>query len=265
MTGVADYPKLAQQPLSLVLAEIRFSTVKKIADYIPDLQERLRKAYPAYREVHAHQFQLSPQGVEAGEQTISWVFLNPDTTKAIEVDGSRLIYFCSAYERFPRFQAECVDALRALKEVVDPGLLHRIGLRYNDLVVPRDGETLADYLLASLIPASEVIELGGPMLQHRTETLVRTAAGVLGLRTLSGHLSEAVFADLRGRIPVTVRRDVDANRVSAILDFDHFWEDKQGVAFDLEIGEGHLDSLHEVAREAFWRVTTDFARRERWA
>jgi uncharacterized protein (TIGR04255 family) len=59
---------------------------------------------------------------------------------------------------------------------------------------------------------------------------------------------------------------VPSDRVTAVLDFDHYWvaPDETGEAFALPTVTAHLARLHEPAREAFWKVTTELARTVRW-
>jgi uncharacterized protein (TIGR04255 family) len=265
MVKEKEYPKLERQPLSLVLAEFRFSPVLKIADFIPDFQERFRKTFPATRDMKRQSIQVDNQGVHVGSIR-AWMFTTPEGDKAIEIDQERLVYFSSSYGRFPGFLDECVEALTILKELIDPGLLLRVGLRYNDIVIPGEDEDLTAYLNPSLMPPSPLLNMGADVNQHRTETLFQTDVGILAIRIFVSQLGLTVMPDLSGRLPVDVRKDAPSGRLSAVLDFDHYWvASERGVIFTPEVAKEHLKKLHRIAREAFWKLTTKFARSERWS
>ena len=260
-----EYSKLKRQPLSLVLAEFRFSPVLKMADFIPEIQERFRKTYPAFQEMKGQSIQVDNQEVRVSS-ALAWMFTTAEGHKAVEIDQGRLVYFSSRYERFPGFLSECVGALTILKELIDPKLLLRVGLRYNDVVTPREDEELAAYLDSSLMPPSPLLNVGAAVHQHRTETLSQTDVGILAIRTFVSQHGLTVMPDLSDRLPVDIRNDAPSGRLSAVLDFDHYWvASERGVIFTPEIAKEHLEKLHRIARKAFWSLTTAFARNERWS
>jgi len=264
MASGTDYPKLANQPLNLVLAEFRFSEIAKIATYIPDIQEQLRKQYPDFKQHRRHTIQLNESGVvAAGDATTLWTMVGAGRQKGIQIEGGRLIYFCSAYDRFPSFQAECMEVICVLIEVAAPGLLHRVGLRYNDLVVA-DDDNVDAYVNPSWHMPAGLAGLGGAQL-YRTETVLSTAVGVLAARTLTGKHAHSIMPDiLQLGLPINVRINNNPERWSTLLDFDHFWESEPGVDFTADHAQTTLGNLHEPAREAFWKTTTEEAKK-RWS
>ena len=60
---MTDYKKLENQPLKFVLAEFRFSPVMQIAEYIPKIQEALRKQYPIQDKRSEQTVQVQPGGI----------------------------------------------------------------------------------------------------------------------------------------------------------------------------------------------------------
>ena len=92
--------------------------------------------------------------------------------------------------------------------------------------------------------------------------MVHTASGVLAVRALVGRHGLGVMPDLDGQFTLELPLD----RATAALDFDHYWAapDEAGEAFALPTATAHLARLHEPARAAFWKVTTEFARTARW-
>lgn len=257
-----EYKKLDNQPLKFVLAEFRFSQVMQIAEYIPKLQEALRKKYPISDKRTEQSIHVQPSGV-AVSSIDSWIFLSANKKNAIEINQDRLIYFTSEYPRYDGFAEVCQEALSVLAEIVDPSLILRIGLRYSDLVTVSENETISDLVDAHFTFPKCVSELGSSQHQ-RSETFVSTGLGRLAIRTLYGHNNLSCFPDIQG-LPISIDVESEASE-RIILDFDHFWEaGEDATSFEVEDVLNKLQGLHDISREAFWKITTDYARNEKWA
>lgn len=265
MPNENEYRKLDHQPLTLVIAEFRFSQVLKMQEFIPDIQECLRKEYPVYSGMPGTAIEISNEGVRFGGGGEKWSFSSADKSQGIEIDQNRLVFFTTKYERFHGFQEQSLSALKILQDIVEPGLLLKVGLRYNDSVVPLDGEHLEEYIEPSWIPAEPLKKLCNGLVHHREETVVGTDIGTLAVRVHIGKMKPRVMPDL-GRLELVVIEDnTSTDILTAILDFDHSWvAGKEPVEFKVERVEEILHGLHKVAREAFWITTTKFARDERW-
>lgn len=259
--------KLKYQPLSLVLAEIRFSDKLEIEKDIPQIQEKLRKSFPVYSEEQFQGVQFSSGGWQPLPPKKVWRFASKDKHHAVEIADNRLIYLTSEYDRFPGFLDRCMLAVSVLNEVSQPDLLYRIGLRYNDLVSPRDGEALQEYIHDGCWMASALSDVGG-LTQDRSESVFETEVGRLVIRTYVGKINRAVAPDMPPVLPVKIRTDINQGGLSAILDFDHIYstDPESGDAKDFSPGfiEKKLKELHDPAILAFEKITTDRARNEIW-
>ncbi len=262
-----EYPKLKHQPLTLVLAEFRFSSVKNPSDGITGFAKAAGLPRDSIEEGTRQEVQLTPEGISVRTPYKVWSFSDKNQGRLIQVEKDRLIFVTTQYPRFDGFAAHCMEIVRALQQAVKPARLRRVGLRYNDAVVPGKNECLSQYLDSQLLPPAVLAGSEASVEHHRTETLVRTSAGVLALRILMGCHGLAVMPDIGHRYPLKVSVDVPTERMTAVLDFDHFWKpgSKEGVEFSIAEAEDRLRALHYAARKAFWQVTTNFARRERWA
>lgn len=258
-----NYKKLGNQPLKFALAEFRFNPILAIEDYIPKIQDALRGEFPnvgqrndQFAEFNNQTNQISFSGVK------NWSFTSQDRKSAVEINQGRLVYVTIDYPRFEAFSSVCEKALDVIARVVEPGHCLRIGLRYGDSVKPKAGDSLDQYVINSLLPAENVTEFG-PLLSNRTETVVSTHEGVLCIRSLAGTMQFNGLEDVNA-FSVKVNPDSEASE-RILLDFDHF------VEFGTEAPEfapreliKTLGSLHETTREAFWKVTTDYAREQVW-
>ncbi len=261
------YPKLNRQPLTLALAEFRFSPLPATVSRLYALQERMQQAFGKLEEYTTHTLRLAPDGSQ--EKASSWGFLfrSEAGDSLVQVEPERLVYITTHYPRFPAFESRCLEAAALLEETLAPEQLLRVGLRYNDVVVPEPEDKLGAYLDGSLLPPAFLAALKYPLAVHRTETQFKTEAGLLVVRALvSGH-GLAVMPDIDPHFQLAQPSEVPRDRLTAVLDFDHFWraEPQQPEVFDQETVRHRLAALHEPTREAFWRVTTEWARSERWS
>jgi uncharacterized protein (TIGR04255 family) len=261
------YQKLTKQPLSLVLTEFRFSEVRKIAGYIPDIQEALRRDYPVYSESQSQSVNISPQGVAVDRQVSSWILGTQDKSRAIEISDNRLVFFSTDYDRFDAYEDECISAVGILHDIVKLGLLIRIGLRYNDVIHPiEEGDRLNSYVIPELCISKELSMLGSAVIRNRTESSIQTEEGILTVRSMEGVHGLVTMPDLNKQLPVKTRDDIPEESPRLILDFDHIWHAPEpGDEFVIDLARARLSSLHETARQAFWSVTTEHARNNRWA
>ncbi|MGH8161341.1 MAG: TIGR04255 family protein [Gammaproteobacteria bacterium] len=258
-----DYRKLENQPLQFVLAEFRFTPVMQLADYIPKLQDWLRRQYPNTRIVEGQSIHM-----HNGDITVSpvrrWIFVSADKKSAVDASQEKVVYVTANYPRFDGFRAACQQIIEPFASIVEPSLVQRIGLRYGDLVKAGEDEALPDLVNSTFIVTQEFVDLGKAVEQQRTETLVQTDVGSLAIRSLYGVNNLRCFPDIHNG-PIVIEPDQESSE-RIILDFDHFWSaNEDSVGFDPEDILGRLTDLHEKSREAFWRVTSDYARNKKWS
>ena len=265
MVRDGDYRKLERQPLTLVLAEFRFGRVTFEPAALAALKERMARRFTDVTEGVAQQVQLGDAGVTIMPAPYV-IWRTPETGVAVHLEVDRIAYATTMYPRFEGFAKDCLAVVEALLETLCPPSLHRVGLRYNDAVVPMPHESLERYVAAPLLPFSALAANGDTVTRHLSETVVQTTAGALVVRALAGVHGLGMMPDLLGQFDLPLKVEVPNDRPVAVLDFDHYWEvaETEGVAFDVDAARSRLDRLHEPAREAFWKVTTEFARTQRW-
>ncbi|MEX0709564.1 MAG: TIGR04255 family protein [Woeseia sp.] len=258
---MSEYRKLARQPLVFALAEFRFSPVLQIEEYIPKFQEALRNKYPLPETLQEQSVQINAGGFAISAK-MRWAFISADRHSAVSLDQERLIFFTTAYPRFEGFAESCLSALAPLRDVVKPDLLMRVGLRYGDLVRIGEDEKLEDYVDPYFGYPKLAEPLGEP-LHQRDEVVIRTKIGRLKIRSLYGHSELVCMPDLQG-ISILPKADSEPSE-RILLDFDHIWFGEESPqTFDLDRIEDILGKLHETARKAFWRITTDDAKDNKW-
>lgn len=259
---MSKFRKLNNQPLKFVLAEFRFSEILKIEEYVPLLQEAWRKQYPlTVEKVENAVSILGPSNFEL-KAAKRWAFVSADKTNAIEIDTHRLVFYTSAYPRFEGFSERCKQALHTLKEIADPALILRIGLRYSDLIHVEKEESIEQLVQPQFAFPGELSGIGTPK-QRAQDLYYETDAGLLVIRMIYGDHGLSYMPDIQA-LPVAI--DVD-NQISLrmVLDFDHIWNAQEATEFSVQTISENLGKLHDKSRDAFWNITTDYARDIKWS
>lgn len=266
MSQSEGYPKLQNQPLTLVVAEFRFALLDLDSEALWSFREQLDTCMGGrahQNTVQNARFNDDEIRITASPQ-LRWHA--KDTGEVVHLEADRLIFATTQYPRFPDFSKKAKELLAALQESMPLNGLSRIGLRYNDAVVPDPDESLNDYLQAAFLPWPQFAETPLPLFQHTTETIMHTSSGTLAVRALLGRLGQSFMPDVKGRFGLTPPVEVPTDRATAVLDFDHYWQNTNPATPDVSVDKAieYLGMLHEPAREAFWNVTTDYARCIKW-
>lgn len=266
MSQSEGYQKLANQPLTLVVAEFRFAPLNLDSEELWSFREQLDALMGGralQNTVQNARFEADGLRITASP-LLRWH--TEDAGESVQLEADRIIFSTTQYPRFPDFSKKVKTLLVSLRAAMPLKGLKRIGLRYNDAVVPEADEDLADYLQAAFLPWPSFGEKPLPVAQHTTETIFNTPSGTLAIRALLGRHGQSFMPDVRDRFGLKSPIEVPTDRATAVLDFDHYWQDSDGANTDVNVDKAikRLGMLHEPAREAFWNVTTDFARNEKW-
>lgn len=248
------YVPLRQQPLVLVLCQVRFSPVRKMGDYIPGIQEAFRRHdFPIERAGKIQQLTITPDGVHVVEQE-RWEYRTRDERWSVTVLQDSVVLQTTAYERFEGFAERLEAAVKIVLAQTEQdrlGLIQRVGLRYVDLIQPRDGESYRDYLRPGFHGASDAPFTAGSHRLHVESighTKVVDATGTMVLRVAQNDQGFDLPPDLLGGAPKFEPR-ARAGELVTLVDMDHFLEGK----FDpkAEWVTAHIYAMHDHMIETF--------------
>jgi uncharacterized protein (TIGR04255 family) len=225
------YVPLSKNPLVLVLCQVRFSPVRKMGDYIPGIQEAFRRhGFPIERAGKIQQLTITPAGVDIVEQE-RWEYRTKDEQWSVTVFQDSVVLQTTAYERFEGFAEKLEAAVKTVLEESEQdklGLIHRVGLRYIDLIRPGDGESFRDYLRPGFHGASDAPFATGSHRLH-VESVGRTSvgdtSGTMVLRVAQNDQGFDLPPDLIGGAPKFQSRAQPGELVT-LVDMDHFIEGK---------------------------------------
>ncbi|WP_278183645.1 TIGR04255 family protein [Vibrio misgurnus] len=260
---MSDYKKLNNHPLELVLVEVRYSPILNVKKYIPELHDQLRGDFPNFNTVVDKTVNFNNDQVDFSNIE-RWLFTSKDGQRVVDIDQNRVVYATTKYDRFDGFQADVQQIVEVLKNIVNPSIYTRVGLRYCDNIPSLDGgDTGLSELVVPQLLFDDTFSNIGQKGFKRQEYLIATGTTHLVIRTVQTVTPNVLPEDLIS-IGLKVKADETA-KLRLLLDFDHFWQDPNNPKdFEVDNILETLSGLHEASREAFWNATTPYARDEIW-
>ena len=246
--------ELSASPLVLVLAQVRISPVLKMEDYIPAIQEQMRhQGFPKFRPVQTREVIFSPQA--QFRESIKWVFLNKECTQAATVSHGAVAFHTNTYKAFEDFSTSLGNVLSMVSEEVGVSIAERIGLRYVDLILPGDDESLEQYLadgLHGIKPSDVDVQRLLAFYEARCETIM----GRLLIR-LHQYDNGAILPPDLMPPDLNYTTEVQSGKTVTLLDTDHSSEEARDFKVESLIED--MWGLHEYTDKAFRSSVTSFA------
>jgi uncharacterized protein (TIGR04255 family) len=254
--------KMKNAPIYYSLAQVRFNRFAAIADYVPKIQDSLRRAgFPDYQSIETTHLSFGvPQGVKPTVIT-RYLFLDERQTAGFILDGSWLSFQTADYDTFEPFLTTFLEGLRIIHREAGLSYSERVGLRVLDAVVPGDNETVYDYLHPSVIGLADRFknrELVHSISETRStfDERVLVSRVVIHIQSTEG---PAFPEDLQ---PVPLKPIEKFAKISGkygILDTDGWVERRE--TFDLAGIEKILRACHTDVGESFDLAISPHARK----
>jgi len=187
--------KLSRSPLSLVLAQVRFERLEAMGNYMPAIQDRLRRSgYPLNKSGRITEVQVTQQGTRQSERP-HWEFLSKDRHSSVVLNEGFVVLQTTRYEGFEQFLDAFVQVTRTVSEEVQGLYLQRLGLRYVDAIQAREGESWKDYVRAGLHGfEGDIFQEGSALSLH--QTVARTRDGTMIVRLMQNRDGALLPPDL---------------------------------------------------------------------
>lgn len=248
---------LLQSPLVFVLGAVRFDPILAVGDYIPIIQESLRKnGFPKVRtRMLPHRIVKTEDSKLRAEAKMQWEFHDSGNRTSILVDQDAVVVQTSAYSTYERLHELFDLALGSVAEHLEVNEILRCGLRYIDVVdFPSDGE-IANWIQPELLGMAG-FDGFERKIGHSTTELEGSGGSTVRIR--ASLLPEGVILppDL---IPCELAFTKNPLRENpfVMLDFDHFSQNH--FAYDRQATLDHLSMLHDGVDLAFRSSVTPHA------
>lgn len=250
--------QLPSAPLAYVLAEVRFAAIVDLAKRATETHDVIRERFPRAEAITGFSFSANIQpaggfGVPGAIQF--YTFTNLARTAAVMLSSSGLSYSVTEYQTYQAFQDELAWLFSSLKQVLEKDLVERCGLRYIDVIVPRNGESLFDYVAA---PIGAITNPEHPRVQMVVE--FPRSDGALALRLISLNAPLYLSPDILqiNLIPPDwIQAAQSAGLPTGILDMDR-WSSAAQTFGEQMLLETYA-MMREDLRTMFDRVVTPHA------
>ncbi|MGM9481820.1 TIGR04255 family protein [Roseateles sp. NT4] len=250
---------LKNPPVYFTLAQVRFNPLLKLQDFLPPIQEQMRKAgYPDFSTQTSFVLQFSLDGKSAPTPIPRerFTFGSADRKHAFVLDQDSLTLQSTQYGRFEEFSKAFTKGLAVVHEAVQLAFVERVGLRYLDRVVPFAEDALEAYLHPEVLGLSA--RLKGAVMQSYSETLSQVDNIVLRSRVVIQEGGLSFPPDLSpGEMTFDPSPVVTFAGRHAILDNDGVISDRSD--FDLTAINKQLDAIHVVIGDSFRASATEHA------
>lgn len=233
-------------------------------DYIAAIHDLLRKeGFPEDVSGTVQQVLISPGEPPRITTQKQDEFRSRDNQWSLTISEDVLILVTTAYDRFQGF----ADRLRKCLEIIDQvaeirhGQVHRIGLRYVDVIDPRPDETFHDYLQSSFHGLKSSI-ITSPEQWLHLEFVGRTSLGTMVLRITQNEQGMVVPPEIMPVLkPMDYKVKAETGKLITLIDTDHFVEGAWD--YDLAAIMNTADELH-AAIDSVWfqNIITPYALNE---
>ena len=276
-----DIRRLSQAPLVHVVAQIDFSELPAYDEAgLEHLHRRLVDAgFPERVEAGLEEVEWTlavPEGQEPRQrkrQIPRWVFKGQGQRRLVELRRDCLLLKVTDYDGHEAFLAEWNEVMRLVAEAlpdVDKALLHRLSLRYVDLVVPKEDEALKQLVSEALLPPPLPDVRGNPLFGSTTKVLDTDEGCHLRvmfeeIQPYQQRLTKVLPDDL-------TERDLDCglsisaqphwqtvSQAYGLLDIDHVYTASETPAVGDVDKPAMFQRLHEQTHRVFWGLITEQA------
>ncbi|MFU8803988.1 MAG: TIGR04255 family protein [Bradymonadaceae bacterium] len=214
--------KLHRSSLVLVLCQVRFAPLEALENYVPEIQDRLRRAgFPRSESTTLLEIPSMGSASVPGTRKI-WEFQNRERSVSIVLDKTFLTLQTTSYNVFEDFLETLTGALDIVSEVVDGLFVSRVGVRYGNVIRPGEGECWKEYIREGLRGfESDLFTAGTELNLH--QTVAHTDAGIIALRLFQNRHAGILPPDLEGQNlePPAGFEDVESGELLTLLDVDH--------------------------------------------
>lgn len=278
--------QLSQAPLVQVVAQMHFSELPPYAEAALQQLHRvlIDAGFPerVAARLEAVEWALPGHGNEEPRQRRRQIerllFKGPGQRRLVELRQDRLLFKVTDYtghETFLRDWDQLIALVADALPEVGKALLHRVSLRYVDLIVPKDHESLSELVSPTLMPPP-LSEVDGASLFGSTLKVVDTGEGrhlrvaFEEIQPQQARLTKVLPDDLiehASECGLSINAYPHWQEIASaygLLDIDHVYVAAETPVV-AESGQAAIfRGLYEQTHRAFWGLITEQARSS-WA
>lgn len=255
---------LPNGPLVGILAQVHYSPIIQMKEYIPDFQEYLRKnGYPLYTPMKTEIVRAGPHGEPGKAVFEQWIFSSADTQQTIFLDSEAITYQVFDAQSFPfdTLLQNFISIVREFDSIVDISLVSRLGLRYINSIQEKKHASWKDLVAKEFLGPSLPTNI--PWMENELYMFSTQRGTVLTDLAINSNFKVTLAQNSSGmkyphgiqRFPTTGPEFFEPRCKVTFLDFDHFVLFTAAPKLDvfdrlLEI----FHALHSVIEDVFFET-----------
>jgi len=250
---------LKSPPVYFTLVQVRFNSILKLAEYLPSVQDEMRKSgFPDFvtrKEMVLQLTQQDGQTIPTPMTTERFFFGTADKKHSFALGTDFLSLQSTEYGTYEEFSAMFLRGLALVHQIVQLDFTERVGLRYLDHVAPKDHDDLDKYLATEVRGLSS--RLKGKPLHSFTETLHEVGDVQLVSRVVIQDGGLSFPPDVQPGAMELNPRFLSYTGRHAVIDTDGSIGGR--AVFEADGINKKLNAIHDVISIAFRAVVTEHA------
>ena len=256
--------KMSDAPVYFTVAQVQFNPILNIEGYLTTIQDRMRIAsFPDFKRVDLQQLVVPFGAAGEGGQPPAPIFLpqphcifgDTEGTTEFVLQANSLSLQTTAYDTFESFLAIFTKGLNIVHKALKLDFTERVGLRYLDAVLPKEGESLSDYLTVEVRGLFQ--KLDRELLHSFNETVTANLNCQLISRVIiqKGHVG--LPPEISAMAPRVDSRFTQPEGLHAIVDTDASVVHRE--QFNVPSIESKLTTFHDEIIKSFEATVTPHA------
>lgn len=252
---------MTNAPLVYTVTQVRFNHVLNLEKFLANIQDQFRTAgFPDFRHETVNTFIQPVSGSSSATPQFQlltrYAFANVDGTEGFILENNGFAFQATDYINFEDFLSKFINGLVIVNNAMNLSYYERIGLRYLDAVIPKHGESLADYIKPNLLG----FQVSGKLRHSYAETLSDNEFGGLIARLLIQNGKISLPNELSATPAAALflnEKFTKAEGLHALIDTDAFSDSRK--VFDMDAISSALNTLHKEVVKAFKDAVTEHA------
>jgi uncharacterized protein (TIGR04255 family) len=250
--------RLENPPLVAVLARVRFTPILKIADYIPDFQDLVRKhGFPGFRQKDVQEMKFARNNPPQELNRRFWQFVNADNSVILSLAADFITLTVTNYASFAAFSESFAFVLKNIAELLTPASSLNMGFRsINVIEAPAESP---DHIWEFIQPGLHGIDqrsLDTKHFHHYYRYWSETTDGKLTISARYVHAKDAIPQDIRSE-NMAMKRQFDDSRYVFALELDHITSGNSAVIpFEQKAILSKMTRLHDTVNKGFLTCVT---------
>src|SRR6266571_5727337 len=140
---------LPNAPLAYVVAQIVIDQIMDMDKRVGDVQAALRDRYPRFDALQGLSILVGPSGQPQPQMMTAasrWQFADDAKRHGVVLQQNSIGLHATDYSTHDEFSGRLEVILKAMESIIPSMFIKRLGLRYIDVIVPRPGENLNNYV-----------------------------------------------------------------------------------------------------------------------